>query len=354
MNLRKLDIRRLSSSKIPNNNYKRDIFPKNTFRINKHYFGGSNEDNKIIGNRQDLKEEEKSDINIFNKTYNNKHMFSRIAQIDNFNKLNNHKAIGEINKRNVEKKLPRSMSSNSLSKDSTLYKTKNRFLTSVKYDKFKKKNQTIALNPKRNSFNPRNGRSFSANNININSINSFTKADEVLNNQNLGNGEFITALDPMIEQNQVVFNQSNKRSNNRSYFIRKLNDEKKFLSYFDIQRILFLDRKIYKPDKEFEKKVYDLKNNNSKEFIKNFNFDKYKILILRLFQNQVSSQNFTKMKKNFEDISKGWRLRDNSRKRRRKLEKIPTTETERELKYNQHIKEREKRIQEKFGNKKKG
>ena len=59
------------------------------------------------------------------------------------------------------------------------------------------------------------------------------------------------------------------------------------------------------------------------------------------------------MKKNFENINKGWRLRDNARKRRRKIIRNPTSETERELKYNQLKMEREKRIKERYTKKKK-
>ena len=349
INIRHLDIKRNYSSKTPNYFNKKNIVNKHPLRINKNYFGESNKEikkNKI----KNKSEEEKSDINIFNKTYNNKPMFRRITPKDNLYINNNRKSIPENQKIIDSKKLPRNMSTHSLSKDSTLYKTKNRFLSSAILERYKNKNQTM-VSPKKSTFYHKNGRSFSA--LNINNKNSYNNL-EAKKSRTLGSGGFITALDPIIGQNQVGFNKSNDRSDNRSYFIRKINEEKKFLSYFDIQRILFLDRKVYKPDKEFEKKIYDLKNNNSDEFIMNFNFDKYKITILRLFQNHVSSKNYEIMKKYFENINKGWRWKNNSRKlRRRIVKKDLSFETDRELRYNQMKFERQNKIREKYSKNKK-
>ena len=356
INVRHLNIKRIASSKIPNNFYKRDILLNNPLKINKNYFQEPNKEtqkNKNKRTKKNINEEEKGDINIFNKTFSNKNMFSRITPKDNLYKLNNPKSSFGFKQIPVGKKLPRNMSSNSFSKDSTLYKTKNRLLSSVKLEKLKNKNQTIAISPKRSTFYPKKARSLSASALNILSKNSLKKPNEMLSNKTFGNGGFITALDPVVGENQVGFNQSHDRDDNRSYFMRKLKDEKRFLSYFDIQRILFLDRRVYKPDMEFERKIYQLKNDNSDEFITNFNLDKYRITILRLFQRQVSSKNFEIMKKNFENINKGWRLRENKYKRRRKIVRNPTSETEREIKYNQLKMEREKRIQEKYAKKKK-
>ena len=352
INVRQLNIKRIASSKIPNNFYKKGILLNNNLKLNKNYFHEPNK-NKNNGSKKNLNEEEKSDINIFNKTFSNKTMLSRLKPKDNLYKINDRKSSVKFNKIPLDKKLPRNISSNSISKDSTLYRTKNRLLSSVKLENFKNKNQTLAISPKRSSFCPKNARSFSASAINILSKNNLKKQNEMLSNKTLGNGGFITALDPIVGENQVAFNQSHDKSDNRSYFMRKLKDEKRFLSYFDIQRILYLDRKVYKPDMEFERKIYQLKNDNSDEVIMNFNFDKYKLTILRLFQRQVSSQNLEIMKKNFENINKGWRLRDNARKRRRKIVRNPTSETERELKYNQLKIEREKRIKERYTKKKK-
>ena len=345
VNVRHLNIKRISSSKTPNDLNRKTVISKYPFRINKNYFRESNKENKKNLSREienTIIEEEKEDSNRFRKTYNNKPMFHRITPKSTFYNIYNRKNSVEDKKMNANKKLPRNMSTHSLSKDSTLYRTKNRLLSSVKL-----KNKSMALSPKRSTFYPKNGRSFSA--ININNNNKSIKINnEAKKSNTIGNGGFITALDPVVGQNQIIFDQSDTRSDNRSYFLRKLKAEKKFLSYFDIQRILFLDRKVYKPNKEFEKKIYQLKNNNSDEFIMNFDFDKYKLTILRLFQRQVSSQNFEIMKKNFELINKGWKWRDNSKKRRRRIVRSVTSETERELRYIQKKLERKERIREKY------
>jgi hypothetical protein len=319
--------------------------------MNQNYLKESN-NKKIKEIKNVFKEEEKTDINTFNKTYNNKPMYYKIRKKENSYNLNNRRTTEDFHKINNDKKLPRNISSHSISKGSTLYKTKNRLLNSIRPDN--QNNRTVAVSPKRSILYPKKGRALSASNININKLNlknknSFKKNSEARINRTLGNGGFITALDPVVGQNQLSFIKSNNNSNNRSYFLRRLKSEKKFLSYFDIQRILFLDRKVYKPDKEFEKKIYELKNNNSDEFIMNFNFDEYKFLILRLFQRQVSSKNYEIMKKNFEIINRGWKQKEGLKKRHnRRLIKSATSATERELKYNQEKLEREKRIREKY------
>ena len=94
INVRHLNIKRIASSKIPNNFYKRDILLNNPLKINKNYFKEANKETKKNKNKRakkNINEEEKSDINIFNKTFSNKHMFSRITPKDNLYKLNNSK-----------------------------------------------------------------------------------------------------------------------------------------------------------------------------------------------------------------------------------------------------------------------
>ena len=142
----------------------------------------------------------------------------------------------------------------------------------------------ILTQNRKSSFNSKNFRALSASAKNINGQYYFKKKYGSMDNTKIiGHGGFITALDPALQQNQIRFTKSSDRIDNRSYLMRKLGGEKKYLSYFDIQRILFLDRRVYKPDLEFERKIYQLKNDNSDEFITNFNLDKYRITILRLF-----------------------------------------------------------------------
>ena len=144
-----------------------------------------------------------------------------------------------------------------------------------------------------------------------------------------------------------MLNNTNNYSDDRSYFMRKLKGEKRYLSYFDIQRLLYFDRHVYKPDKKFEKQIYDLKNNNSDEFITNFKLDDYKVTILRLFKNKVSDKNYDILKKNFDIIQNIWSFKNTSKHRRTKITKYETTETEREQIYNRQKSERAKRIKEK-------
>ena len=275
-------------------------------------------------------------------------MFKNIKPKETFYKLNNNnnpnnkihksKTIEQINQIDPEKKIPRNLSSITLSKDSTLYKTKNNFLNTL-HQSLKHNNKSV-ISPKRNSFYPKNGRSLSANSINFNPNNNPKNRNSM--SKTIGNGGFITALGPDIDKKG-----DKTIDNNRSYFVRKIANEKKFLSYFDIQRIYLLDKKVYKPNIAFERKVYELKNNNSDEFIMNFNFDNYKIKILRLFQRHVSSPNFEILKKNFDLIKKVWMWKDTAKCHRKKV-KIPQSETERELEYNRLKLEREQRIKEKY------
>ena len=347
MNIRRLNINRISSGIMPNKYNKRGLTSKNPLRINKNYFRDSN-NNKIKEIKEDFNEEEKNDVNTFKKTYNKKPMFKHLKPKDISLNINNRRTSQNFYNNIGIKKLPRNISSHTISKNSTLYKTKNRLLSSMKLENYNNRNRTVTISSKRNSLNPKKGRAFSASMININNKNSL-KRNSGMNaiNKTLGNGGFITALEPIIAENNKDTNKSNGMSENRSYFLRRIRSEKKFLTYFDIQRILFLERKVYKPDKAFERKVYLLKKNNSDEFITNFNFDKYKIAILRLFQNKVSSQNYDIMKKYFDIINKGWRYKKVSRSRKKKLMRNMDSEIEREIKYNQEKFEKERRLKEK-------
>ena len=108
-----------------------------------------------------------------------------------------------------------------------------------------------------------------------------------------------------------------------------------------------MDKKVYKPNEEFEKEINKLKRNNSNKFIMNFNFDSYKMTILNLFQKYVSHQSFDTMKKNFELINKAWIWKDNLKCHTRKKRANSLSQTEREMKYNQNKIDRENRIKSK-------
>ena len=358
INLKQLNIKRYSSNIFHNNYIKKEI-PKNSFVLtNYNFFQRSNKNKKNLKSKEttnNLLEEEKSDINLFNKTYTNKTMLSRLTPKENLIKINNVKTGNDFHKKLSAKNLPRTFSSNNFSKDSTLYKTKNRLLSSLKFDRFKKnKNKSMILSrKKRSTFYPKNFKTLSVSAKNINYNNYLKKNNGFMDNKTFGNGGFITALEPNLAKNQKKFNKSSDKVDNRSYFMRKLGGEKKYLSYFDIQRILFLEKKVYKPDIEFEKKIYDLKNNNTDEFISNFNLDNYEQTILLLFQKHVSIKNYEIMKRNFEAINKAWKQRSRSTSRLRRITKIPTSATEREMKYNQLKKERAERIREKYSRKEK-
>ena len=338
--IKNLDFKRLLSTRNPKN------FRSN-LGLNKNYFRETKNNNNEKS--KNFLEEEKSNINQFNKTFNNQHMFRQIMPKETFYKLNNN----NYNKNKIQKsktiegiisgkKLPKNLSSITISKDSTLYKTKNNFLNSLRFENFKDKNKSV-INPKKSSFYPQNRRSFSASVINF-KPNNEQKKNSLINNA--GNGGFITALSP-----EVAKGDNSHDKNNRSYFMRKIASEKKFLSYFDIQRIYLLDKKVYKPNINFERKVYELKSNNTDEFIMNFNFEEYRVKVLRLFQRHVSMPNYQILKKNFELIKKGWTYKDSARCHRKKIRKIPESETERELEYNRIKLEREQRIKEKYMNK---
>lgn len=347
MNLNRLNIKRISSGIMTNKYNKSGLSSKNPLRINKNYFRDSS-NNKIKEIKEDFNEEEKNDVNTFNKTYNKKPMFQHLKQKDSSININNRRTSQNFYNNIGDKKLPRNISSHNISKDSTLYKTKNRLLSSVRLENYNNRNRTVAISPKRNSLNPKNGRAFSASMININNKNSLKRKSDMNGiNKTLGSGGFITALEPILAENNKDTNKSNGMSDNRSYFLRRIRSEKRFLTYFDIQRILFLERKVYKTDKAFEKKIYLLKKNNSDEFITNFNFDKYKIAILRLFQNKVSPQNYDIMKKYFDMINRGWGYKNVSRSRKKKRTRKIDSEVDREIKYNQEKFEKERRLKEK-------
>lgn len=346
MNLKRLGVKRIYTGKLSSNYDGRGMTSKNTLRINKNYFRESN-NNKIKEIKRDFKEEEKNGIKTFNKTYNKKPMFQHLNPKEISINNNNQRTSQNFLKNLANKKIPRDISSHTISKDSTLYKTKNRLLSSIKLGKYNNPNQTVVIIPKRNNFNPKNGRAFSANMININNKNSL-KRNSNMNaiNKPLGSGGFITALEPIIAKNNDS-NKMNETNESRSYFLRRIRSEKKFLSYFDIQRILFLERKVYKTNKKFEKKVYLLKKNNSDEFITNFNFNKYKDTILRLFQKHVSTKNYNIMKNYFDLINKGWTYKNVSKTLQKKIVRNTDTQIDREVKYNQLKFEKAKRLKEK-------
>ena len=321
--------------KIKSLNNKNEI----ALKINKDYlkenikFDSNKSDNIINYNKAN--EETKNDTKIFNRTFNNKPFLSRKNIKDASFKLNNASKIKEGPDDEPQiKKLMRNFSSNS--KESTMYKTKKKFFSSSQLrnplspDEKNKNYIRLNLNKKKAFSGKRIVRSFSANNI----INK--------NNINSGKSAFITALNPLMNNRNAMKKLSN--NSNKSYFFNKIKSEKKFLTFFDIKKILFLDKKVYKPNKEFEKEVNKLKRNNSNEFITNFNFDVYKMTILNLFQNQVSYHNFDVMKKNFDIINKGWKWKDNLKCHVRNRKRISTSQTEREMIYNQNKIERENRI----------
>ena len=347
-NIRHLKIKRVTSSQTPNRFYKNNLIKsRSRLKMNKNYFRETN-NKKIKEKRKSANVDEKSYINIFNKTYNNKPL-SQQSKADEFsNKITTQQTISKFNRTLDKKNLRRDTSS--LSKNTTFYKTKNRLISSIKPNKADANNfrRTLALSPKRNSFLPKKNRSLSAMMLNINNRNNLKKNnDDKFNSKNLGKGGFITALEPDEKQNQSMLNNVSVQSDDKNYFIRKLQSEKKYLSYFDIQRILYLDKHVYKPDIKFEKKIYELKHNNSDKFIKNFDLNEYKVTILRLFQKKVTPKNFDILRKNFDIISRIWGRKNTSKHRRTKVIKNESTETEREQKYIHLQIERQKRIKEK-------
>ena len=333
---------------------------KNNLKIKKNYFKGIKKHNALINNntkkeneKKINEEEENINSNIFNRTFNNKEFIPRKKSKQISFKLNN--IIDEIKKeddndyenKNEVKKLIRNFSS--ISKQSTMYKTKKKWFSSKqlnnninKHIKLEKNNVSI----RRKSYAGRAiVRSFSSNNfMNSNNTNN--------TNNPFGGSQFITALNPIYNQIESAKKMSDNKSN-KSYFFNKIKAEKKFLTYFDIKKIYFLDKKVYKPNKEFEDKVNKLKRNNSQKFIMNFNLDTYKMTVLNLFQKHVCHQNFEIMKKNFDLINKAWKWKDNLKCHVRKKKAISTTQTEREMKYNQNKIDRENRIKNKNINNKK-
>lgn len=327
--------------KLKNINNKNDI----ALKINKDYLKENFKfDSKISNNNNNINkenEDSKNDIKLFNKTFNNKPFLSRKSIKDASLKLNDaSKIIEEPDDEPPIQKLMRNFSSNS--KESTMYKTKKKFFSSSQLKNplspDRKNRNYIKLNSsKRNSFIGRKlMRSFSANNI--------------INKNNIGSGQsaFITALNPLVNHRNDLKKRSD--NSNKSYFFNKIKSEKKFLTFYDIKKIYFLDKKVYKPNKEFEKEVNKLKRNNSNEFITNFNFDLYKMTILNLFQNQVSYHNFDVMKKNFDVINKGWKWKDNLKCHVRNRKRISTSQTEREMIYSQHKIDRDNKIKMRSNN----
>ena len=325
--------------KLNNLNNKNDI----ALKINKNYLkekfkfepNNSNSNNNNNNNANKVNEDSKNDIKLFNNTFNNKPFLQRKNVKEISFKLNNISKIKEESEEEPEiQKLMRNFLSNS--KESTMYKTQKKFFSSSQLrnplSSDKKNRNYIRLNSnKKNSFIGRKLiRSFSANNI--------------INKNNIGSGQsaFITALNPLMNHRNVMKKISD--NSNKSYFYNKIKSEKKFLTFYDIKKIYFLDKKVYKPNKEFEKEVNKLKRNNSNEFITNFNFDIYKMTILNLFQNQVSYHNFDVMKKNFDVINKGWKWKDNLKCHVRNRKRISTSQTEREMIYSQNKIDRENRI----------
>ena len=345
-NIKLLNIKRIASSQTSNRFYKKNLIKsRSQLKINKNYFRGS-KNKKINENRKTGKEEEKSYIKLFNKTYNNKSIMQRSKREELSNKINSQQTMSKFVKTLDKKFLRRDTST--LSKNTTFYKTKNRFLNSFKHDNANNFRKTLAISPKRNSSILKKGRALSAVMLNINNKNNLKKnKDDKFGNKILGKGGFITALEPEEKKNQSALNSISMGTNERNYFIRKLKGIKKYLSYFDIQRILFFDKHVYKPDLQFEKKIYELKHNNSDEFIKNFDFNDYKVTILRLFQKKVSPGNYDILKNNFEIINKIWNWRNTSKHRFTKVIKNEVTETEREQEFNQQKIERQQRIKEK-------
>jgi len=328
--------------KLKNMNNKNDI----ALKVNKDYLkekfkfdlNNSNNNNNI----NKVNEDSKNDIKLFNKTFNNKPFLSRKNIKEVSFKLNDvSKIIEEPDDEPQIKKLIRNFSSNS--KESTMYKTKKKFFSSSQLknplSSDEKNRNYIRLNSSRKNslYGRKLIRSFSANNL--------------IDKNIIGSGQsaFITAVNnPLINHR----NELKKRSenSNKSYFFNKIKSEKKFLTFYDIKKIYFLDKKVYKPNKEFEKEVNKLKRNNSNEFITNFNFDIYKMTILNLFQNQVSYHNFDIMKKNFDVINKGWKWKDNLKCHVRNRKRISTSQTEREMIYSQNKIDRENRIKMRSNN----
>lgn len=327
---------------------------KNNFRtINKKYFKESKSIKSVgsIIKKENEKKKFHENQNFFNKTFNNKSMLQRKKTNDASFKLNkiiegyrkkydseSNKEINNDNEGKSElKKIIKDFSS--ISNESTMYKTKKKFFSSTQLNNNSKNIAYIDKYINRRRFSYYKGRkiirSLSANNL----LNNLTQ-----NNNNLFSGsQFITALKPLKNKR----NSSKKMSDNessKSFFFKKIKDEKKFLTYFDIKKIYFLDKKVYKPNKEFENNIIKLKKNNSSKFIINFNLDSYKMTVLNLFQKHVAQKNYEIMKKNFDLICKAWYWNDKMKCHVKKKIVEPISQTEREILYNQLKIERENRI----------
>ena len=338
MEIKKLDLNNLVGIKNLLN-YKNLKNANKNNKINSNIFKKNKSLKPLNIKKENEKNKNEEPQSILNKSFNN-HMVTRKKTKEVSFKLNN--LIDEIKKddndndnenQNEVKQLIRDFSS--ISKQSTMYKTKKKFFSSTQlknnYNKsFEEKNNN-SKNKKSNksAIEKKFVRSFSANNLmNNNKSNIF------------GDMQFITALNPLLNKRHSA----RKISDNKSFFFNKIKEEKKFLTYFDIQKIYFLDKKVYKPNKEFERKISKLKKNNSNHFIMNFNLDSYKMTILNLFQKHVSHKNFDNMKKNFDLISRAWKWKDNLKFYVRKRRAVPASQTEREILYNHNKIDRENRI----------
>ena len=301
----------------------------------------SNQNNLII-NKNSLKKSKSMKSfeknNTFNKTSLNKEFLSRKKVKEVSFKLDNIEQIKKVDyfdNDNESKKEFKKLINNfsPISKESTMYKTRQKFFSSNQLtNKINNLVEEKSNNSKRRKSDLDHNmiRPFSANN-------SINKIFNKNNNNIFGDSQFITALSPF----------SAKNKSNKSFYFKKINAEKKFLTFFDIKKIYFLDKKVYKPNKEFEKKIIKLKNKNSDKFIQNFNLNSYKIYVLNLFQKHVSHQNLEKMKKNFDLITKAWKWKDNLKYHTRKRRAASASQTEREMKYNQDKIDRENRIKSK-------
>ena len=320
---------------------------KGNFRSTNNNFKKSKSIIENYSKKENERNKNEEISNYFNKTYNNKpFIFSRKTTKEVSFKLNN--KIDEIKKqddnendkesKNEFQNLIRNISS--ISKETTMYKTRKKFYSSSHLDK-NKLYSNISFKEKKNKNRNKNKRSVSEKKI----IRSYSANNVVNNNNNnniLSGSQFITALNPIFNQRSLDKKTTEKSS--KSFFFNKIKAEKKFLTYFDIKKIYFLDKKVYKPNKEFEREINKLKRNNSTEFIMNFNLDSYKMTILNLFQKYISHQNYDIMKKNFEAINSAWKWKDNLKCHTRKKRVVPLSQTEREIIYNQNKIDRENRI----------
>jgi hypothetical protein len=338
--MKSIQVKKLDFKKITGVKNLKKIKKRNTLLIKNSYTKGFKKEN----DNDKKKEEVKMHMTAFNKIFNDKKMSRRKTKEISF-KLNN--IVDDIKKEddndyenhNEVKKLIRNFSS--ITKKSTMYETKKKFFSSKELSNTlkKKEEEKPRINFKRRSYMERKiERSMSANN------------DKNNNNSFFGGSQFITALNPVYFNGKKMVSEN---KSNKSYFFNKIKSEKKFLTYFDIKKIYFLDQKVYKPNKKFENAINRLKRNNSHKFLMRFNLDSYKMTIMNLFQKHVCHQNFDIMKKNFELINKAWKWKDNLKCHHVRKKKNSISQTEREMKYKQYKIERENKIKNRNINKNK-